>query len=109
MNKMAELNLFYCSRCNKPSTPNYTNGSREYANEAFVMSYFLCKNCRLIFISKRLLRKEVRAWWKRNNLKRQAPFKYFYEEAYKCLYGPEVLEYHKRIGYKLAHFKQKIP
>lgn len=50
----------------------------------------------------------VSEWWRRNKLKQAAPLKYFYDEAIKYLYGT-VLDYHKKIGYKLARFKKIQP
>lgn len=61
-----------------------------------------------MFISKQMVKQGVSAWWHGNKLERVASFKHFYDEALKYLYG-DILDDHKKIGYKLARFKQQSP
>ena len=97
---------FYCPRCGKPAAVHQTLGGREYTAEALRTPYFLCGECRLIFISKKIVRKTVSEWWHGNKLRRFAKLKYFYDGAIEYLYGC-VLDYHKKIGYKPTRFKSK--
>lgn len=98
---------FYCPRCNK-SASVYETLRRDYTAEALRTPYFLCGKCRLMFIGKQLVRRAVSEWWYRNKLAREAPFKYFYDESIKYLYGA-VLSYYQGIGYKLVRFKRNSP
>lgn len=99
-----EENQFYCPSCGKLASANQTL-CRKYSFEALRTSYFLCGKCRLFFISKKLVRKEVSEWWRRNKARQKIPFKYFYNESIKYL-TETVWDYHKNIGYKLAYFKK---
>ena len=105
--KNDERSQFYCPRCHKPVSIHETI-RRDYAAQALRTPYFLCGECRLMFISRQLVRRVVSKWWHRNKLAREAPFKYFYTEAIKYLYGT-VLSYHQGIGYKLVRFKKRQP
>ncbi len=57
---------FYCPRCNKPGSVHETLQNRNYAIQALRLPYFLCGECRLIFISKRLVIKTISEWRNRN-------------------------------------------
>lgn len=96
---------FCCPSCNKPASQCDTLDRREFSAEALTTPYFLCGECRLMFISKQLVRRAVSEWWHRAHRARQIPFNYFYHRAIKYLYG-EVLSYHKGIGYRLTRFKK---
>ncbi|MDO8560798.1 MAG: hypothetical protein Q7R91_01115 [bacterium] len=98
---------FYCPRCDKSASVHETL-RRDYAAQALRTPYFLCGECRLMFISKQLVRKVVSEWWHGNKSAREASFKYFYDESMKYLYGT-VLSYHQGVGYKLARFKKRQP
>lgn len=98
-------NIFCCPRCKKPAHVHETRGQRNFVVETLVTPYFLCPDCRLIFISRKLVRIAVSEWWRGNKLKRTAPLRYFYGQAIKYLYE-SVLNCHKRVGYRLARFKK---
>ena len=95
---------FYCPRCDKPASVHETL-RRDFAAQALRTPYFLCGTCRLMFISRQLVKKAVSAWWHGNKSAREVPFKYFYDESIKYLYGT-VLDYHRGIGYRLVRFKK---
>jgi len=97
---------YYCPRCKKRARFEQTVGDRKYSMEALRMSYFLCGECRLIFMSKRLTKSEIKEWWERNKLEKTAPLNYFYSEALAYLYGP-VLSLYKKTGYKRMRFEKR--
>lgn len=96
---------FYCPRCGKLASINETL-RRDYAAQALRTPYFLCGDCRLIFISRQLVRKTVNEWWHGNRSAQEIPFKYFYDESIKYLYVA-VLGYYQTIGYNLTRFIKK--
>ena len=104
MSILASYDL-YCPRCNKLASVNETLSRREYTAQVLRTPYFLCGECRLMFISRQLVKNAVSAWWHGNKSAREVPFKYFYDESIKYLYGT-VLDYHRGIGYRLVRFKK---
>ena len=99
---------FYCPRCGKLASFSEAVFSRSYAARRLGALYFFCGYCRLIFISKKLVRDTVSEWWHSTGLDKKYPFKHFYNKVIEYLYST-VLDYHIKIGYKLARFKKTKP
>lgn len=97
---------YVCPGCKKIASKHNTL-NRSYAVQSLRIPYFLCGDCRLIYISKSLLKQTVREWWVWNKkILGTNTLNYFYNESIKYLFGP-VLEYHKGIGYREARFIKK--
>lgn len=96
---------YYCSQCGKKAERNEMIGTRRYAIEAPVVHYFICGKCRRIFFPKYLMREMMRAWWKRNNLKRTVMLSQIYKEGDQSI--REIVTYFERIGYTRTRFQKK--
>jgi len=96
-------NLF-CPHCNKPASRCDAVFTRKYSASVPILPYFICSKCRLIFVSKRLIRTILNRWWHGNKLERVVPFKTAYNEVIEYL--EEVVKYHKQIRYKEVRFKK---
>ncbi|MDP1688661.1 MAG: hypothetical protein Q8L47_00840 [bacterium] len=103
--KKNEIYDYICPHCKKIASVHRTL-NKTYAAQSLRIPYFLCGECRLIYISRSLLKETVREWWIWNKkILGNSTLKYFYNESIKYLFGP-VLKYHKGIGYREARFKK---
>jgi len=95
---------FSCPRCNAPASRCDAIFTRKYSASVPTLPYFICSKCRLIFVSKQLIRTTMNKWWHGNKLEHVVPIKIVYNEVIEYL--KEVVKYHKQIKYKEVRFKK---
>ncbi|MEW6617388.1 MAG: hypothetical protein AB1333_03130 [Patescibacteria group bacterium] len=95
---------FSCPRCNTLAYRDNAIFTRKYSVVVPIIPYFTCPKCRLIFVSKRLVRAMMNRWWRTNKLECVVPFEMAYNEVVEYLKG--VVEYYKQIKYKEVRFKK---
>jgi hypothetical protein len=105
---MENTPIFYCPKCGTPAERCEMIGTRTHTTEVPGIPYFICGKCRSIFVNKRLVRETMHGWWRRNRLKRIAPFTKFYDDAIEQL-DTYVVAYFKNIGYTPMRFIKKQP
>jgi hypothetical protein len=96
---------YICPLCGKSAERNEMIGNRKHTVSIYVVPYFICGACRLLYISKRLIRESMHSWWVMVKLKEQVPFKCVYKEAIETLENI-VVKSLKEIGYRMARFKK---
>ena len=99
--------IYRCPECGKAKDPYYVIGSRNYSMRRWELPYFMCGECRLIYVDKSLIRKIVRELF--NEIKGQKPasYKEVCKEMFECL--DNVTKYYCiSAGYKSATFKKEL-
>ena len=105
---MAKEYLYFCPECDRAKDPAYIIGIRSYSARRWDLPYFMCGDCRLIYVDKSLIRKTVRAYL--DDIKGQKYLPSF-PVIYKDMIGhlrKAVKYYCTTAGYKLAKFKKKL-
>lgn len=94
---MPELD-FFCPKCGKKREPSWACLITNYSIQRLDLPYFLCGDCRLMHIDKRLLRNIVSHWRKNSKYAQTFPFKRIYAEV--AEYMEEVIRTMEKIGYR---------
>lgn len=78
-------NIRYCPNCNKVIDPCFLFNSEffKYSFSRLDLPYFLCGNCRLAYVDKKLIQKAVSDWRKRTNAHKYISHKDAYKKALK--------------------------
>jgi len=102
--------ILLCPKCESAKTPEWVIGTMSYSAQRLDVPYFMCGDCRLIYVDKAILRRAVSEW--RNNglvSKRSTPpYKKLCEEMFGVV--NRVVEYYCRTaGYKRCRFRKVAP
>lgn len=97
---------WYCPRCDKKST-QCVAGWVKYSFVRLDAPYYVCGDCKLAFVSRKLIRQSVRAWYaekryRTENVSFQTACKEFWNYIDK-----NVISDLKHFGYRIVRFKQK--
>ena len=94
-----------CPACKGQKHPSFAILSRQYSARALALPYFLCGDCRTIYIDKNFVRECISSWRKSSKDAMKRPFKKFYQEAMQYLEGI-INQYIQDLGYRRATFKK---
>lgn len=96
--------LVCCPKCGQVKTPQ--NGPIiRYSSIRLELPYFMCGECRLIYVDKIILRREISIWRKRSPSTKSIRYEELCKEMAETL--NEIIEYYcQNIGYRRAKFKK---
>ncbi|KKU06138.1 MAG: hypothetical protein UX07_C0006G0007 [Parcubacteria group bacterium GW2011_GWA2_45_30] len=96
----------FCPECGKKAEVWVTVTDRKFSNQTQGLSYFVCKECRLMHIDINLIKKYVSCWRKDSKYAQKIPLKKIYREAIQLL-DKVVDVYCKTAGYRRKRFIKK--
>ena len=78
--------------------------TRKYSVRNLSFTYFLCSDCRLMYVSKRLIRDQV-SDWRKSDPRITVHHKKIMDEVFGFL--KEITAYHEKIGYEVTFRMRK--
>ncbi len=97
-----------CPDCGKEATANELVMDRKHGPQALTSTYFSCADCRLMFVSRRLIRAEISCERKGSEHFRKVPLSVLCGEVYRFV-EESIVPYYKKIGYRLVRFRMRTP
>lgn len=100
-----EYNLL-CPKCNNAKMPEWVIGTRSYSARRLDVPYFMCGNCRFIYVDKTIVRRTISEWMDNKFVSKSIPpYKKLYEEMLGVV--NRVVEYYcQTAGYKRRRFRK---
>lgn len=97
-----------CPKCKKKINPAWTTGTHAYSAMTLDVPYFMCGACRVIYIDKAFVRREIHLWRIEQTTNQPIPSeKALYKEMLEYLYG--IMNYYIRTAsYRQARFLKNI-
>ncbi len=98
-----------CPKCNEEKTPEWIIGTRRYSMYRLDVPYFMCGECRVIYVSKSTVRKAISEWRNELSSRKHLPS---YENLCKemmTVLNKAIDYYCQTAGYRRARFKKIIP
>lgn len=100
--------VIYCPQCLKPIEPCLQFWITSYSWRSIRLPWFICIDCKLVYLEKSAIRKTVSSWRNAsNNTLRRVTYKQIYQEAIALL--EEMLDRHcERTNYKKFEKFKKV-
>jgi hypothetical protein len=89
---------FICPKCGKPMALQNAVMDRSHSAQAPDFTYFLCSECRLMKIDRRIVRSQIAVWRQSTASARQTPYRAIMGEVNDLV--EKIRKYYLSIGYQ---------